>query len=255
MIVFLDCEPETHAVWRAAADLMARGMAGTVGMHKMSADEFVNDRPWPCKVDGVVHFHYHGSGRQAIEICRARGIPHYWIEGPYIKKPGHFRITKNANQAPYKLYEKPRPGVLDGVHVAPWRMLDGFRKIVFCVAADDMAEFNPAVRQWEADVLDYLESVRRIDDVILRRRTEKKPLQEDLADAECLISYNSIAAVDSLLAGVPVIVSPESSCYAFSRWNMLNLWRGSREPLLNLISWNQFSTEELADGTAWERVK
>lgn len=255
MIVFLDCEPETHKVWRRAAQTFAMGIPGS--KHWATAEEFVNDRPWPGKIDGVVHFHYHGAAKEAIELCRNLYIPHYWIEGAYVARDTYFRITKNRNQAQWKPgagSERRFAKVFEDVKVRPWRP-GGRRKIVFCIAAENMAEFDPNVRAWEDDARDYLLSVHRLKDVVYRDRDAKTPLAQDLADAECLISYNSNAAVEALLEGVPVIVSEESVCHQFSRWNLLNLWRGDRQPLWNLIAASQFTLEEMADGVAWECVK
>lgn len=254
MIVLLDCEPDTHKIWRNAARAFARGIPGV--HHWMTADEFVNVHPWPGKIDAVVHFHYHGAAKEAIETCRALRIPHYWIEGGYVARDCYFRITKNRNQAQWK----PGAGsahrfaaVFESVKIEKWKPAG--RKIVFCPAAQDMADFDQNVQAWESDARDYLLSVRRMGDVVERTRESKTPLPHDLRDAECLISYNSNAAVEALLQGVPVIVSQESVCYEFSRWNLLNLWRGDRQPLWDLIAGNQFTLEEMADGTAWEMVK
>lgn len=253
MIVFLDCEPETHKVWRRASQMFAQGVPGV--KHVCTAEEFVNERPFPGKIDGVVHFHYHGAAKEAIDICRRMNWPHYWIEGAYVARDRYFRITKNRNQAKPGAGSALRfPAVFENVPVRPWRP-GGRKKILFCVAAQDMADFDPNVRSWESDARDYLLSVRRNGDVVFRDRDSKTPFAQDLQDAECLISYNSNAAVEALLQGVPVIVSQESVCYKFSRWNLLNLWRGDRQPLWDLIAGNQFTMEEMANGTAWGMVK
>lgn len=253
MIVFLDCEPDTHKIWRNAARTLAQGVPGE--KHWMTAEEFTGPEPWPGLVTGVVHFHYHGAAALAIATCRKLGIPHYWIEGAYVNRDRFFRITKNRNQAQFrKASDRRFADVFEGVKIEKWRPVTG-QKILFCETASDMTDFDPRALQWEADVRDYLESVRRSGDIVYRGRESKKPLREDLAGAECLISYNSNAAIESLLAGVPVIVSPESICFEFSRWNLLNLWRGDRQALWNLISESQFTLEEMADGVAWECVK
>lgn len=82
-----------------------------------------------------------------------------------------------------------------------------------------------------------------------------KPLDEDLARARAVVTYNSTAGLEALIAGVPVIA--EGPCvYAPLSKEIRDLQRIKApaveevQALLQRIAFTQWTRDELADGTA-----
>jgi hypothetical protein len=88
-----------------------------------------------------------------------------------------------------------------------------------------------------------------------------KTLQSDLERAGVAVSYSSGSAVDAVLAGVPCItVDQGSMAYPISEHRLENI----RDPYiasnkevaewLLKLSYSQWTTEEIVNGTAWEHL-
>lgn len=267
-IAFLDCDPNTHKIWRKAAHAFAAG----VRQHGhefdfLTAEDFVI-RAQQQEFHAMVHFHYSDAARDAIQLCRTLQIPFYWIEGAYVNRHDQagqqawadtwFRVTKNGNQAGYRADRAEDTSRFDlafnGVDIREWRK--SADSVVLCEAAQDMLDFDERISGWEFDAREYLADIGCSLPLIERRRDAVSglaPFREMLRGISPVVfTYNSNAAVEAMLSGCPVVVSVESICYLFSRWNLFNLWRNDRQPLWNLISWSQFQVSEMMSGAAWE---
>lgn len=77
-----------------------------------------------------------------------------------------------------------------------------------------------------------------------------KTLAGDLSDAleraAWVVTFNSNAGVDALLAGKATHVDDEGSM----AWNVTN-----REQWAHRLAWRQWSMDEIASGEAWERIR
>lgn len=78
--------------------------------------------------------------------------------------------------------------------------------------------------------------------------TDTGPLDEALAGAACVITWNSNAGVDALLAGKFVTVADRGSM----AWGVME---HEREAWAHALVWRQFTIEEIASGFAWERAQ
>lgn len=93
---------------------------------------------------------------------------------------------------------------------------------------------------------------------------EKQLLADLLPSAQCLVTYGSNAAVEALIAGVPVIVpsiegiSAVHSIAEHELQNVLDPYWPSDEDrfrVINALAWCQFTEEEMASGFAWQTIK
>jgi hypothetical protein len=99
--------------------------------------------------------------------------------------------------------------------------------------------------------------------IVFREKSPKKkrsPLYQHLLDEDycCVISINSNAATESIWAGVPVITLDRHITNPVSKnkiSDINNLYRGPLANWLALLSYSQFTYEELVDGTAVNIVK
>jgi hypothetical protein len=83
------------------------------------------------------------------------------------------------------------------------------------------------------------------------------PLADDLARAAVVVTYNSTAGVEAVLAGVPTVTCDEGAM----AWPVTSheisapLVRPAREDWCADLAWTQWAPEEMADGTAWDALK
>jgi hypothetical protein len=88
------------------------------------------------------------------------------------------------------------------------------------------------------------------------RRTDCRPLADDLADAACVVTYNSNSAVDAVLAGVPTIAVDRGSM----AWDVTGHELGQMPPApprndwATALAWKQWLPEEMASGDCWQAV-
>jgi len=103
--------------------------------------------------------------------------------------------------------------------------------------------------------------VKRIDGVTtingFIKTKEDKALAEDLADAHCVVTFNSGVGVTAIMEGIPVVCGPE--CAAFPVSNTLDaiedLQTFDRQPWLNSLAYSQFTLEEMASGYAHKVIE
>src|SRR6056300_1202516 len=99
------------------------------------------------------------------------------------------------------------------------------------------------------------EKVRQWSDkeFIVRPKTVDRPLEEDLQNAHCVVTYQSTVGITAMLKGVPVICDEVSMCKPVSI-NYIEIEYKRDEDLVNkwidsLLA-NQFTMEEIQNGTA-----
>lgn len=82
-------------------------------------------------------------------------------------------------------------------------------------------------------------------------------LEGDLAGASRAVIYNSTTAVESILAGVPTVISDMGSvAYPMASHSITApLVRPDRTGWCHDLAWRQWTLEELADGSAWNHVR
>ena len=119
-------------------------------------------------------------------------------------------------------------------------------------------------KQW---INDTVARIKQLTDrpVEVRQRAHKRiervataPLSQELAnDVHALVTFNSIAAVESILAGVPAFVlAPSNAALPVSNTDLAKIdtpWYPDRNQLelwLSHLAYCQFSNAELANGTA-----
>jgi hypothetical protein len=93
------------------------------------------------------------------------------------------------------------------IEVKPWAK--GGRHIVIAAPTRTYARFH-GCENWIADTIDAL---ARVTDrqLVIRDKESKRPLQMDLGGAHCLVTHGSIAAVESIVCGCPVVVNRDSA--------------------------------------------
>lgn len=137
------------------------------------------------------------------------------------------------------------------VEVLPWHRSG--RHIVLAEPTATYARSHEGAERWTEETLVALSKVtdRRI---VRRDKESKRPLQADLEGAHCLVAHGSIAAVEAVICGCPVVVHPDSAAALVGLTDISRVETPvypDRQPWLNSLAYSQFSEAELVDGTLW----
>lgn len=138
--------------------------------------------------------------------------------------------------------------------VLPWQR--GGRHIVIAAPTRTYARFHRC-ESWIADTIDAL---ARVTDrqLVIRDKESKRDLRADLAGAHCLVTHGSIAAVESVVLGVPVFVHPDSAAALVGHTDLSKIEKPAypdREPWLRSLCYSQWNESELTDGTLWRMLE
>jgi hypothetical protein len=142
-----------------------------------------------------------------------------------------------------------------------WRQ-DGDKILVIEPGQFAASILHVDVKSWKYDIEREL---RQYTDkqIVFREKAPKKkrdPLYKHLLDDDyyCVVNINSNAATESIWAGVPVITLDKHITNSISRAKLSDinsLYRGPLGNWLAMLSYSQFTYEELINGTAVEIIK
>ena len=193
-------------------------------------------------------------------------LPFWFIDTGYTnflngKRKDWHRLTRN-NLHHYKTFEAPvdRLGIFEKFP-QQWRH-SGEKILVIEPGPFSAKTFNVDIAQWKNSVEVEL---RKYTDkpIVFREKYNKKVrtnLYKHLCDEDyyCVININSNAAVEAIWAGIPVITLGTHITNSVSK-NQLsdinNLYRPHLSTWLCMLSYCQFTYEELINGTAAEIAK
>ena len=192
--------------------------------------------------------------------------PFWFIDTGYTnflngKKKTWHRLTRNHLHH-YKTFPAPvnRLGMFEEFPKL-WREC-GDKILIIEPGSFSAKTFGINIEQWKNDVIAEL---RKYTDkkIVIREKLSKKVrknLYKELCDDDyyCVININSNAATESIWAGVPVITLAKhiSNPVAKNSISDVNsLYRGDLANWLCMLSYSQFTYEELCNGVAAEIVK
>jgi hypothetical protein len=119
---------------------------------------------------------------------------------------------------------------------------------------------------WIRDTIAELETIVNVPvklrpppDPQMSHKAAKSDLTSDLTGAMCVVAYNSNAAVDAILAGIPAIVLDQGAMAwpmcGHSLESVLDPPMLDREQWLNNLSFCQWSIKEIETGLAWDHLE
>jgi hypothetical protein len=192
-------------------------------------------------------------------------LPFWFIDSGYTNflesnKKWH-RLTRNHLHS-NKLFDAPvdRLGIFK---TFPQQWRTGGDRILIIEPGEFAAKiFHIDVNTWRYEVEKEL---RNYTDkkIIFREKTNKKkrkPLYQHLCDEDyyCTISINSNSATESIWAGVPAITLDTHISNPVTRNKLSdinNLYKGNLANWLAVLSYSQFTYDELINGTAISIIK
>ena len=204
----------------------------------------------------------------AVKHCWQNKIQFYYIDNGYLgmntSKKLWFRIIENHSHDIRPIIDRPadRLNRIQNMTIKP-RARKGRRIIIAPPSPKSFGLFDIDQSAWIDNTIKNLRQyTNRPYDIRLKRnrqeRIKEDTLEEDLAnDCYCLITYNSVAAVESVMNGVPAItLGPNAANHVTSRKlsevNDLHFPTDQeRMAWLRHLSYSQFTHREMIDGTAW----
>ena len=207
-----------------------------------------------------------GGSQKAIKHCWNTNRNFYAIDTGYLgngKSKHWHRITKNSLQNTGPIIERPD----DRLKPLNWKFqkFKPGRKILICPPSLKVMNLwdQPDPETWTKQVIAQLKQYtdRPIEIRLKPNRSERvttKSIEQALADdVHCLVTYNSIAATEAILAGKPAIALGPNAAQVIcntelSEVEKLNIPnRHEVEAFAKHLSYCQFSVAEMQDGTAW----
>lgn len=210
-----------------------------------------------------------GGSRKAIQHCWATGRTFYAIDTGYFgngKSKVLHRVTKNALQYLGPVVERD----LDRARSFGYkfRKFTSGRKILLVPPSDKVMELfgQPSAEQWVQQVTQELKKYtdRPIEVRLKPLRSERvstNTIQAALANnVHCLVTYNSIAAVEALMEGKPAVVLGQNAASVVAETDLRNIDNPRRptqdemDAYMANLAYQQFTVPELRSGFAWETI-
>lgn len=209
-----------------------------------------------------------GGSRKAIQYCKDVGRTFYAIDTGYYGNGKHkrvHRVTKNALQQMGPIIE--RPDDRSRMFGYKFRKFSKGSKILICPPSLKVMEtFGQSLDDWLDQTIKTIKvyTDRPIEVRLKPNRTERvttKTIQAALQDdVHCLVTYNSIAAIEALMEGKPAVVLGPNAAEAIAETNLANIEtpripsREEMDAFMAHLAYCQFTVEELKSGYAWKII-
>jgi hypothetical protein len=209
----------------------------------------------PREAEGHVFYGVKDENAEAWHAVLRKREPFWFLDNAYFDRARgtHYRITKNGLQHTGQGQSDGQRFKALGVSVREERYPSPPGWVVVVPQSAVFMRHTVNARGWVEAALE-----RFGPDTIFRVRpwSSNKPeaattLQSDLARASHLVTHSSAAAVEAVLAGVQVVVSPLSCAHSLGT----ALPSGpERKAWAEVLADNQFLKEEMRSGLAWRML-
>ena len=205
--------------------------------------------------------------KKLIHNCIDTGRDYYYIDTGYFgndKRKTYHRVTKNNMQYLGEL----DPDCPDDRFVRTGMSLTKFRpgtNILICPPSEK------AMSYWDLDLQTWLDetiaTIKKHSDrpIVIREkqprrvRTNNDTIAMALSrDVHCMVTFNSIAAVESLIYGKPVFTMGPNAAEPLANTDLTKIEKPyipTIDEVRNLccnLAYNQFTIKEMRDGLAWQ---
>jgi lipopolysaccharide biosynthesis glycosyltransferase len=258
----LDGDPDTTPEIKKVdviIDAFLTGADGVVTMSKKTPDF---DRNIPVAIRGI-------AKRKIIHRCKEEGRPFYYIDTGYFgnnKLKSYHRITKNSMQYTGDLDPNCPDDRLAKCDVQQKKWRPG-RNILICPPSQKAMNFwNLDLEEWLSLTITTIEAYTDRPIVIRKKLARSERVNMDTMemalsrDVHCMVTFNSIAAVESLINGKPVFTMGPNAAQPLANTDLSRIespFMPSMAEVHNLLcnlSYQQFTTKEMKDGTAWRML-
>lgn len=211
------------------------------------------------------------TSQRAIRHCWKNNRTFYAIDTGYFGNTGKtkvwHRITKNNLQHLGPIVERPGDRLKKIIDYKYRKQTSG-TKILICPPSEKVMNLfdQPDPETWTNQVIEQLKQYTdRPIEIRLKptraERTSDKTIEAALSDdVYCLITYNSIAAIEALMNGKPAIALGPNAAHSICNTCIDEIERlkfPSKDEMtafMRHLSYTQFTKEEMLNGTAWRIV-
>ena len=283
----------TKIIQQFARGVVNRGLQDWVP-RVVNIEDFLNNGH-PADTDAIVCLGILRGTGLALQSAASKGIDRYYIDHAYFN-PGYdgngwLRISKNKHTMNYlpenEVYsDRWNANFSTNNDVYDWRPRRARGDNILVLPPTHAVQWYFNSYNWEDMVVDKLKQnlpasmhnlikVRKkpnepiVDKLGNLLRLEKQvseenvPLQQDLNDANIVIAYNSMVALQATMQGIPVITNQHNCCYPIS-YTFEDLFADvnnpkfdqdpNRKKLVHWLSSCQFNNAEIQRGTAWDMM-
>lgn len=242
---------------RRTCEAFAQGVRAAAGYEKAAA---IHDNV-PAKLDDgmAVFYGVRPCVSHLFRECKVSGRDFAYIDNSYLDatREARFRVTKNALQHDGSGTSTGDRFRALGLSVAPWRRSGRGRNVLVCLQSPEFMACVADDPDWSRWVVT---AIREQTDrpIVLRAKGSAIPLADALRDAWVVVTWSSAAAVQALLAGVPVCVTPTSAAHRFTtpldeidRPRMVD----GREEWAAVLADNEWTLDDFRSGECWRALK
>ena len=208
-----------------------------------------------------------------MEACRRQGRDFYYIDtgyfGNYGKGKTYHRIVRNAMQYLGPIQDRPEDRFLRTEtklrSFASQKKRDRGSRILLCPPSEKAMRcgWGLDLAQWLQDTVSALRHYTDREIIIREKKIRhERQLHDTIWDAfaddvYCVVTYNSIAAVEALIAGKPIFALGPNAAHHLARDDLADI----ENPLLPdddevrrffcHLAYQQWTKSEMLNGTAW----
>jgi len=206
--------------------------------------------------------------RKQMAACREQERDFYYIDTGYFgngRKKNFHRITKNAMQNIGPVLKRPADRFeATGVSLTKFR---GGSKILICPpSAKVMVYYNLDLDKWMEETIATIKKYSDREIVIRLKKPRSERVHNDTMqsalskDIHCMVTFNSIAATESLLLGKPAFTLGPNAAQSLCLSDLSKIERPYIPTLDEVHQWachlaySQFTESEMRTGVAWRIV-
>lgn len=241
------------AKWDPVVHALVQGAAG-----RMSAWDGVKDAMYPVALRSI-------AKKKIMQHCLEVGRDFYYIDTGYFgnqRLKDYHRVTKNAMQWLGPIEDRPADRwERTGVRV---RAMTGGSKILLCPpSAKALSYWGLEEDIWVKNTIKEIkkhtdrEIVLRVKQPRTVRMTTDTMEMALANDIHCLVTFNSIAAIEALILGKPVFTMGPNAAHWLSNHDLSVLdnpyipTMDEVQALMRCLAYHQFTIQEMMDGYAW----
>jgi hypothetical protein len=195
-----------------------------------------------------------------LQEAMADGREWFYCDHGYFKSghfAGYYRVTRNAWQHDGRGLAEPGRWASLGLRIKPWQR--GGRSVLVCPPGEVYAALHGFTSVgWLEETTAQLKAATDRP-VIVRTKPGKQnhpgPLEHALRDCHAIVVHSSNAAVDALLAGVPVFCTAPCAAQTMGHTDPAlietPLYPDDRERWARVLAANQWTLDEMRDGACW----
>lgn len=233
-------------------DAFADGIRRIYG--RASAAEVSAGVPQTLGPGAAVFYGVRAATRHLWVQAESSGRDRLYIDNSFFDcvRERQFRVAKNAIQCTGLGQSDGKRLRALGVSLKPWR---SGSHILVCVQSQEFMGLVAGDSGWLGRMTKALQSVtdRRL---VIRSKADGEPFQSALRGAHAVVTYSSAAAVEALVAGVPVVCAETCAAYPMSTplAEIETPRTPDREQWAAVLADNQWTLDELRRGDAWRAL-